>query len=328
MVKRLSGRMTAWLVLVLTAVMVTTVAAGVAVGAPRKIVIGFSSPGADHGWLAAIQQYAREAARRHPDVELVLTDGLNSVQKQIADVESLIARKVDVIVLLPMDGAALTPVARKVKEAGIPLVNLDRKLSEPVYTTYIGGDNYGIGRAAGEYIAKRLNGRGIVVEIQGLPGISVTEDRSRGFYDVIKQYPGIRVVASQNADFLPDRGLRVMENILQAQPRIDAVYTHDDDMAMGVIQAIRNARREREMFVTGVGPLRRAMEMIKNGVPPYAATFNYSPVMAASAVEVAYLIAQGKGLGVLWEPTMPKEIVLDATLIDRNNVDKWMSLGF
>jgi len=325
--RALSGRMRALWVLV-AAVCVVSLMGGMALAASDRIVIGFSSPGADHGWLAAIQHYAREAARRHPDVELILTDGLNSVQKQIADVESLIARKVDVIVLLPMDGAALTPVARKVKEAGIPLVNVDRKLTEPVYTTYIGGDNYGIGRAAGEYIARRLDGRGIVVEIQGLPGISVTEDRSRGFYDVIRQYPGIQVVASQNADFLPDRGLRVMENILQAHPKIDAVYTHDDDMAMGVIQAIRNARREREMFVTGVGPLRRAMEMIRDGVPPYAATFNYSPVMAASAVELAYRIAQGKGLEELWEPTMPKEIILDATLIDVHNVGQWMSLGF
>lgn len=320
---------TKYLVLaVVAAALATAFSAASATAASDKVVIGFSSPGADHGWLAAIQQFAREAARRHPDIELVLTDGLNSVQKQIADVESLIARKVDVIVLLPMDGAALTPVARKVKEAGIPLVNLDRKLSEPVYTTYIGGDNYGIGRAAGEYIARRLNGRGIVVEIQGLPGISVTEDRSRGFYEVIRQYPGIQVVASQNADFLPDRGLRVMENILQAHRRIDAVYTHDDDMAMGVIQAIRNARREREMFVTGVGPLRRAMEMIRDGVPPYAATFNYSPVMAASAVEIAYRIAKGQGLSELWEPAMPKEILLDATLIDASNVNQWMALGF
>lgn len=82
------------------------------------------------------------------------------------------------------------------------------------------------------------------------------------------------------------------------------------------------------MFVTGVGPLRRAMEMIRDGVPPYAATFNYSPVMAASAVELAYRIAQGKGLEELWEPTMPKEIILDATLIDVHNVGQWMSLGF
>ncbi|WP_158509606.1 substrate-binding domain-containing protein [Limnochorda pilosa] len=302
--------------------------AGVASAASDRVVIGFSSPGADHGWLAAIQHYAREAAGRHADVQLVLTDGLNSVQKQISDVETLIARKVDVIVLLPMDGAALTPVARKVRQAGIPLVNLDRKLSEPVYDVYIGGDNYGIGRAAGEYIAQRLNGKGTVVEIQGLPGISVTEDRSRGFYDVIKQYPGIKVVASQNADFLPDRGLRVMENILQAQPKIDAVYTHDDDMAMGVVQAIRNAGRQDEMFLTGVGPLKRAMEMVKNGVAPYAATFNYSPVMAASGVELAYRIAKGRGLEELWEPTMPKEIILDATLVGPENVDQWMNLGF
>ncbi|MBE3575785.1 MAG: substrate-binding domain-containing protein [Firmicutes bacterium] len=296
--------------------------------APKHIVIGFSTPGTDHGWLAAIQRFAREEAQKLPNTTLIITDGQNNPSKQIGDVESLIARKVDVIVMLPADGKALTPVAAKVKAAGIPLINLDRRIDSQDYYAYIGGDNYGIGYAAGEYIAQRLHGKGNVVEITGPAGISVTNDRSRGFADAIKRFPGIKVVASQPGDFLPDKGMKVMENILQAQRHIDAVYTHDDDMAMGVIQAIKSAHREKEMFVTGVGPLKRVMQMIQNGEPPFAATFDYSPIMSASAVKLAYLAATHKGMSDLAELEIPREILLRASCITKDNVAQFMKIGF
>ena len=128
---------------------------------------------------------------------------------------------------------------------------------------------------AAEYIAGELNCQGNVVEIQGLAGISVTTDRTKGFTDTLQQEcpdGGIEIVASQPGDFNPDKGLTVMENILQAQSDIDAVYTHDDDMAQGVVQAIRNAGRQDEMFLTGVGGSKAAMEQIKEG-GLYRATF-------------------------------------------------------
>ena len=121
---------------------------------------------------------------------------------------------------------------------------------------------------AADYIADQLKCKGNVVEIQGLAGISVTDDRSKGFADELKKKcpdGGIKIVAQQPGDFNPDKGLKVMENILQAQKKIDAVYTHDDDMAQGVVQAIRNAGREDEMFLTGVGGSQDAMKQIKEG---------------------------------------------------------------
>ena len=139
-------------------------------------------------------------------------------------------------------------------QAGIPVVNVDREFSTPAaFRTWIGGDNYGIGVAAADFIANRANCQGNVVEIQGVAGISVTE-ACLGFTDGIKRCNGgIKIVASQPADFLPDKGLQVMETMLQGQKDIDAVYTHDDDMAMGAVQAIRNANRQDEMFITGAG---------------------------------------------------------------------------
>ena len=137
-----------------------------------------------------------------------------------------------------------------------------------------------------------------MVEIQGIAGISVTEDRSQGFKDALQRRckGGIKIVASQPADFLPDKGLSVMENILQAQKDIDAVYTHDDDMAEGVVAAIQNAGREDEMFLTGAGGSKAAMEQIKKG-GLYRATFLYNPSMSSSAINLARLIASDRAVG-------------------------------
>ena len=150
--------------------------------------------------------------------------------------------------------------------------------------------------AAGHYFAEQLDCEGNVVEIQGIAGISVTEQRSAGFADTIEEQcgDGIEIVAQQPADFLPDVGLEVMETILQQHDDIDAVYTHDDDMAMGVVSAIENAGREDEMFLTGAGGSADAMDLIAEG-GLYRATFLYNPSMSASAVRIARLIALGEG---------------------------------
>ena len=213
--------------------------------------------------------------------------------------EQAIAQKPDVLVVLPQDGAALTPVAQKAEKAGIPVVNIDRLFTAPdAATATVLGDNYQIGILAADYIADELKCKGNVVEIQGLAGISVTEDRTKGFTDELKKKcpdGGIEIVASQPGDFNPDQGLKVMENILQAEDQIDAVYTHDDDMAQGVVQAIRNAGREDDMFLTGVGGSQDAMEQIKEG-GLYRATFLYNPNMAATAVNMAPADRPGRGL--------------------------------
>jgi len=296
----------------------------------ETIRIAFSAPGADHGWLAAITANAEEEAERYDDVEFVLLEGTNDSAAQVSQVEQLIAEDPDVLIILPHEGEPLTPVALEAMEAGIPVVNVDREFStEGAYRTWIGGDNYGIGVSAANYLAEQLDCQGNVAEIQGVAGISVTEQRSAGFADTIEQLcgDGIRIVAQQPADFLPDRGLEVMETILQAEPDLDAVYTHDDDMAMGVVSAIENAGREDEMILTGAGGSREAMEMIQDG-GLYSATFLYNPSMSASAVRVARLIALGQGFEELVEPGVPSRIELPASTVTADNVDDYLDLAF
>jgi ribose transport system substrate-binding protein len=296
----------------------------------KTVKIIASVPPTDHGWLGAISKNAQAAADGFDDVDFTLLEAADA-DSQAQQIEQAISQKPDALVVLPQDGAALTPVARRAEKAGIPVVNIDRLFTTPdAATATVLGDNYQIGVLAANYIAEELNCQGNVVEIQGLAGISVTTDRSKGFRDTLKtKCPngGIDIVASQPGDFNPDRGLTVMENILQAQRDIDAVYTHDDDMAQGVVQAIRNAGRQDEMFLTGVGGSKAAMEQIKEG-GLYRATFLYNPNMAATAVNMARLIALGEGFSELVPPEVPRQLIVPAAVVTQDNVDDYEQYAF
>ncbi|WDU84571.1 substrate-binding domain-containing protein [Caloramator sp. Dgby_cultured_2] len=229
--------------------------------------------------------------------------------------EDLITKKVDAIVMLPIESAALTPVAEKIIKANIPLVVVDREILSDNFTALVKGDNKGIGINAGKYIAKVLNGKGKVVEITGVP-CSVTTLRSEGFREALKDYPDIEIIASQSGDFQKEKSLYVMQNILQANPHIDAVYTHDDEMALGVLQAIKEAKRNDIKVVTGAGGHKDVYKLIKDGDPLMQATFIYSPLMVKDGVRWAIDIVKGN------KPT-DKIKVLEATQVTKENVDQY-----
>jgi len=278
----------------------------------------------------AISKNAKAEAAKYKDVKFELLQAADA-DSQAQQVEQAIAKKPDALVVLPQDGAALTPVAQKAEKAGIPVVNIDRLFTkQDAATATVLGDNYQIGVLAANYIADQLKCKGNVVEIQGLAGISVTTDRSKGFAEQLKKKcpaGGVKVVARQPGDFNPDTGLKAMENILQAQKKIDAVYTHDDDMAQGVVQAIRNAGRDKEMFLTGVGGSQDAMKQIKEG-GLYRATFLYNPNMAATAVNMARLIALGQGFSELVPPEVPRQLVVPAAVVTKDTVGKYEKYAF
>ena len=295
----------------------------------ETVTIAASVPPTDHGWLGQIAAKAQEAADQWDDVEFRLVEAADA-DSQASQIQTLINEEPDALVVLPYDGEQLTPVAEQAMEAGIPVINVDRLFASPdAARATILGDNYEIGVKAAEYLAEQLDCEGNVVEIQGIAGISVTTDRTQGFADTIEELcgNGINIVAQQPADFLPDMGLEVMEAILQANDQIDAVYTHDDDMAEGVVAAIENAGREDEMILTGAGGSCAAFDRIESG-GLYAATYLYSPTMAGSAVNMARLIAQGRGFSDLVEPEVPSQIVVPPTEVTQDNVDDLRDLCF
>ncbi|MEU4833813.1 ABC transporter substrate-binding protein [Streptosporangium sp. NPDC023615] len=297
----------------------------------EKVVIGFSAPAADHGWIAAIAKNAETAAKQYSDVEFKPVEPTNDINAQISAVESLIAAKVAALVILPNDGQQLNQIARQASDAGIPVINLDRVFPDKLsYRTWIGGDNYGMGVAAGHYIGKTLKDKGVsnpvILEIQGIATLPLTQDRSKGFEDALKTY-GFSVTAKQDAQFTVESGTKVAANLMQAHKKIDAIWNHDDDQGIGVLAAIKEAGRD-EFFMVGGAGSANAMRDIKadNGV--LKATVTYSPTMASSAIKLARLIAQGKGMSDLTENQVPQSITLASETITKENVDTYLPLGF
>jgi ribose transport system substrate-binding protein len=297
----------------------------------KQVTIGFSAPAADHGWIAAIAKNAEAQAKKYSDVTFKPVQPTNDINQQISAVESLIAQKVNVLVILPNDGEQLNQVARKAADAGIQVVNLDRIFPDKLsYRTWIGGDNYGMGVAAGHYVGTKLKQKGVsnpvIVEIQGIATLPLTQDRSKGFADALKTY-GFSVTAKQDAKFTVETGNQVASNLLQAHKKIDALWNHDDDQGVGVLAAIKQANRK-EFFMVGGAGSANAMREIKSGNSVLEATVTYSPTMSSSAVKIGRLIGQGKGMADIVEREVPQSITLASETITRQNVDQYLPLGF
>jgi ribose transport system substrate-binding protein len=308
----------------------TQVKTGSSADAPGKAVtIGFSAPAADHGWIGAITANAQAQAKKFSDVTLKVVDAGKDAPAQIAALESLIQSKPDAIVLLPQDGAQLTAVGKKATDAGIIVINLDREFSDSAASfCLIKGDNYGMGVAAGHYVGEKLKGKtdAVIGEIPGIDELQLTKDRSKGFADTLKTY-GLTVKHRVPAGFTVQTGQSAAANLLQAAPKLDAVWNHDDDQGVGVLAAIQQAGRK-EFFMVGGAGSRDAMDHIKAGDTVLIATVTYPPSMASSAIILARLAAQGKGMGDLVELQVPKLIVLQSETITKDNVDKYLPLGF
>jgi ribose transport system substrate-binding protein len=305
--------------------------AGANVAAGAAVTIGFSAPAADHGWIAAIANNAKAQAAQFPDVTFEAVNPTNDITQQIAAVETLINKKVSALVLLPNDGSQLTSTGRKAMAAGIPVINLDRIFDTPLaYRTWIGGDNYGMGVSAGTYVAEQLKAKGvsnpIIGEIAGIDSLPLTQARSKGFADALKSY-GFSVGPRQAADFTAQGGQRVAANLLQAAPKLDALWNHDDDQGIGVLAAIKQAGRN-EFFMVGGAGSANAMRDIKADNTVLKATVTYSPTMASSAIALARLVAQNKGMSDLVEKTVPTSITLASATITKDNVDTYLPLGF
>lgn len=293
-----------------------------------EVVIGFSAPAADHGWMGSITESARKVAEQYEDVELRVAEGTNDVNLQISQVETFINEGVDAIVLLPFDGAAMTPVALKAMEAGIPVVNVDREFDDPnAARVTVLGDNYGMGVSAGQYICEQVGeGDAVIAEIAGIDSLPLTQDRSQGFEDALAEC-GQKVDNRVAANFTVEGGEAAASNLLQAAPKIDAIWNHDDDQGVGVLAAIENAGRD-EFFMVGGAGSANAMESIKAGDGVLQATVVYPSTQAADGVKLARLLVQQKALGDLVEVEVPRTIQLYAPVVTADNVDQFLDTAF
>lgn len=206
--------------------------------------VGLSVSTLNNPFFVTLRDGAQETADEL-GIELLVTDAQDSVSTQISDIEDLVQRGVDVLIVNPTDSAAVVPAVMGANGAGIPVIAVDRGVDGGMLAYFIASDNVAGGAAAGEYICEQLGGIGAVVELEGIPGVSATNERGQGFNDYMSENcADAEIVARQTANFNRAEGLTVMENILTAQPEIDAVFAHNDEMALGALQAIEASGRD------------------------------------------------------------------------------------
>src|SRR5256712_11862817 len=226
--------------------------------------VGLSISTLNNPFFVDLRDGAQAAAKRL-NVTLVVLDAQNDSAREASQIEDLIQKRVAVIAINPTDSDAIAPTIRKVQGAKIPVITVDRGANGVTVAAHIASDNVAGGMMAAQYVGARLKGKGNVVMLEGIAGTSAARDRGKGFRAGLKKFPGIKLVAVQTADFDPAKRLSVMENILQAQKKIDAVFAQNDEMALGAIQAIAAAKREKEMFVVGFDAIGDALAAIKAG---------------------------------------------------------------
>ncbi len=283
-------------------------------GDRQRVVIGFSQATTTEPWRLLFNRELRAEAARHPEVELIARDAMDSVDRQAADIEELIAQGVDAILVSPKVTEELTPAVSKAFSLGIPVFVLDRDVANDRYTQYIGGDNREIGRAAGRKAVELLGGAGRasgnVVEIWGGMASSPANDRHAGFVEIVQQEPGIRIInPPADGDWKQDLGYGIMADALDLYPDIDLVYAHNDPMAYGAYLAARDAGRAGEMAFLGIdGIPAEGVKWVAEGV--LDATFLYKPP-GEEGVRQALRFLRG-------EP-VPKRLTLPTLTIDQSN---------
>lgn len=240
---------------------------------------------------------------------LIVLDSENDPAKELSNVEDVLDQNVKALLLNPVDSDAARAAVRAATVQHVPVLTLDRTAKGAKVASHIASDNVAGGKMAGSLIVQQLNGKGNVVELEGQPGTDAARDRGQGFRQAIAASPGIKLVASQPANFDRTQGLNVMENLLQAHPNIDAVFAANDEMALGAIKAIQASKRK--IVVVGFDGTPDGIAAVKDGT--MFATIAQQPALIGSlGVETADKVV--KGLSV------PSSIPVPLTAIDRKSL--------
>lgn len=289
---------------VVTLAFVLTLAAGCShkqakEGEKKQLVVGFSQIGAESAWRTAETNSIKgEAAKR--GVRLQFSDAQQKQENQIKAVKSFVAQGVDAIILAPVVETGWEPALREAKAAGIPVILVDRgvKVSdESLFTTLIASDFVEEGRMAGEWLYKKTDGKCNIVELQGTPGAAPAIDRKKGFEEVISKHPGMKIIKSQTGDFTRSGGKQVMEAFIKSEGKnIQAVYAHNDDMAIGAIQAIEAAGMKpgKEVILISIDGVRAAFEAMIAG--KLNATVECNPLLGPAAFDAVDKAVKGESL--------------------------------
>jgi len=279
----------------------------------KKLTVGFSQIGAENPWRTAETNSIKSEGEKR-GVNLKFSDAQGKQENQIQALKSFIAQKVDAIILAPQRETGWEPVLREAKRAKIPVILVDRGVKvgdESLYTTLIASDFVEEGRRAAEWLAKKTNSKATIVELQGTPGAAPAIDRKKGFEQELAKHPEMKIVKSQTGDFTRAKGKEVAEAFLKSDPSITAIYAHNDDMALGAIQAVEEAGKKpgKDILIVSIDGMKEAMEAVAAG--KLNCTVECNPLLGPAAFDAVEAAVAGKEL--------PKKTIVKDELFDETN---------
>lgn len=276
--------------------------------AAKEFLVGFAQDTMGNDWRVAQVKAVEEGLKRHQNVNFIYTDAGGDNALQIKHMRDM-AKKVDVLIASPRNALMMTPVISEIYKSGTPVVLLSRTINNSDYTTFIHLDNLQVARKSAQYIAEKLQGKGKVFILQHTPTSTPAIQRTEGFYEIIKDYPGIDIVGMKVANSLRSEAIIQTDKAIKEGLKFDAIYAQSDSMAAGARLALRkNGINPASIIITGIDYIAEAQKAIFAG--EQSASFTY-PTSGKEGAEIALKILRGE--------KVPKEIVIDSIMVTKEN---------
>lgn len=288
----------------------------------ENATVGFSQAEKLNNPFRIVETRSIEETAKQRGINLISTNAQSQASKQLSDIQDMLAQGADVLIVAPLLGDGLQPALRSASEQGVPVFLIDRETAgKPCeeFVTFMGSNFVVQGEQAANKLIDLTGGEAKIAELRGVPGASVTKDRGQGFRNVVKDESGVEIVASQTGNFVRSEGQQVMEQLLQSNPDINAVYAHNDEMAIGAIQALKAAGKNpgQDVKIVSVDGTKAAAQAIIDG--DLNATVTTNPRFGPLAFDTIEEFLAG-------EP-IPRKIIVQDQVIDDSNVQEYLNTG-
>ena len=288
--------------------------------ADDKVILGVAIPTADHGFTGGIDWWANKAKedmeKAHPDLKVILKTSASAPEQANQLQDMVTVNKINALVIFPHESASLTQPVAQVKKKGIYVTVVDRGLTDTsAQDAYVAGDNTAFGRLAGEYFCKSLNGQGDIVALRGIP-TTLDNERYTAFTTALQACPGVKVLDAKYANWNRDDAFKVMQDYLTRFKHIDAVWSADDDMSVGVLKAIDQAKRTDIKEVLGGAGSKEMIKRVMDGDKLINADVTYSPKFIYDAIK---LTAEARLKG----QTLPPKTIIPSVLVTKDNAKEY-----
>ena len=288
---------------------------GTAAPSGDKPLVFFGQANSQDPWRQVFDHDIKDAADKHSaDFSFEEADATDKPDQQISQIETAMVKKPKVLIVSPVDESVQTAV-EKAHDAGTFVILVDRAVKGDKWDCYVGGDNKAIGTKAGEFMGQQMKGKGVILMIRGIASATPTHDRGDGFKDAIKKFPGITIIEGDDCGYNREKAQTFMENFLTSKKHFDAIYAHNDEMAIGAYKAMEQAKAPMVPIVGIDGCQTEVVDMIKSG--KLAASFSY-PGPGPMAIDIAADFLKGK------KPAM-KSNLLATEIITKDTADAYVA---